>query len=69
EIDDTLYLAEEGAYLAALRSLPAKLESVVLVGHNPTLSALARKLREGSVELRPAEYVHLRLELDAWLEL
>jgi phosphohistidine phosphatase len=69
EIDDTLYLAEEGAYLAALRSLSVNLERVVLVGHNPTLSALAHKLGEGSVELRPAEYVHLSLELDDWLEL
>jgi phosphohistidine phosphatase len=69
EIDDTLYLAEEGAYLAALQSLPAKLQSVVLVGHNPTLSALARKLGESSVELRPAEYVRLSLELDDWQEL
>ena len=69
EIDDTLYLAEEAAYRAGLQGLPAKLQSVLLVGHNPTLSALACKLGEGGVELRPAEYVRLSLELDDWQEL
>ncbi len=69
EVDATLYLAEEAAYLAALRRLPAALHSVLLVGHNPTLSALASKLGEGSVELRPAEYVRLSPELSGWQEL
>lgn len=69
EVDDTLYLAEEAAYLACLRRLPARLHSVVLVGHNPTLSALASKLGEDGVELRPAEYVRLRLAIDDWQEL
>lgn len=65
-VDDTLYLTEEGAYLAALQRLSAELHSVLLVGHNPTLSALARRLGDAGVELRPAEYVRLSLELDDW---
>jgi phosphohistidine phosphatase len=69
EVDDTLYLADEAAYLTALRRLSDELHSVVLVGHNPTLSALASRLDDGGVELRPAEYVRLSLELDAWQEL
>lgn len=69
EVDDTLYLAEEAAYLDALRRLPASLHAVVLVGHNPTLSSLASKLGKRGVELRPAEYVRLSMTLDDWQEL
>lgn len=71
EVDDSLYLAEEAAYLAVLRKLPPQLQSVLLVGHNPTLSALASRLDEGGgrVALSPAEYVRLSLSLDHWHEL
>jgi len=69
EAHRSLYLAEEPAYLAALRKLPAQVSRVLLVGHNPTLSALARKLGPPGSELRPAEYVDLRLELDGWRDL
>jgi phosphohistidine phosphatase len=64
-----LYLAEEGPYLSALRALPDALARVLLVGHNPTLSALAGKLGAAGAELRPAEYVELQLELAAWQQL
>jgi phosphohistidine phosphatase len=69
EVDDTLYLAGEAVYLAALRRLPAELRAVVLVGHNPTLSTLANTLGSRGIELRPAEYVRLSLALDDWQEL
>jgi phosphohistidine phosphatase len=69
-----LYLAEEGAYAAALHGLPEGVSRVLLIGHNPTLSGLAHRLGLASggragTELRPAEYVQLNLELDAWHEL
>ena len=38
---DTLYLAEPGRILAQLQALPASLESVMVVGHNPGLENLA----------------------------
>lgn len=66
DVDEALYLAEEAAYLTALRALPDTLHSVVLVGHNPTLSTLASKLGGRGVELRPAEYVRLHLTLASW---
>jgi len=69
QAEPALYLAEEGPYLNALRSLPDPLTRVLLVGHNPTLSALARKLGALGAELRPADYVELPLELAAWQQL
>ena len=69
QAEPTLYLTEEGPHLNALRGLPDTFRRVLLVGHNPTLSALARKLGEPGVELRPAEYVELWLELDSWQDL
>ena len=61
--DQTLYLGEARAYLAVLHALPGTVSRVLLVGHNPTLSDLARQLGEAA-ELRPAEFVNLALELD-----
>ena len=69
QLDQALYLAEEGPYLSALRALPDALSRVLLVGHNPTLSALAHKLGGAGSELRPAEYVELHLELTSWQDL
>jgi phosphohistidine phosphatase len=66
--DQALYLGESRAVLTVLRAVPAALWRVLLVGHNPTLSELARQLG-GGAELRPAEFVDLPLELDSWGEL
>ena len=41
---DTLYLAEPGKILAQLQALPASLESVMVVGHNPGIEHLATLL-------------------------
>ena len=67
--EPSLYLGEEGAYALRLQALPADVSRVLLVGHNPTLSGLARKLGAPDAELRPAEYTELSLELDAWTDL
>lgn len=76
--DRSLYLGEPLAYLAVLRALPDTLSRVLLVGHNPALSDLACELLlrggpaargQAGVELRPAEFVELALELDGWQEL
>jgi phosphohistidine phosphatase len=65
----SLYVAEEAAYLAALRSLPDQVSRVLLVGHNPSASVLSRQLGGPRSDLRPAEYVEIQLELDAWRDL
>ena len=41
EYRDTLYLAEPGKILATIHAAPAKCQSIMVVGHNPGLEALA----------------------------
>jgi phosphohistidine phosphatase len=67
--DRSLYLATESRYLAALQGLPSSTSSVLLVGHNPGLTGLARELCQHIGDLAPAEYVSAQFELDAWSEL
>jgi phosphohistidine phosphatase len=71
--EPALYLGEAPAYLAALRRLPADVERVLLVGHNPVSSGLVRQLGSPSAkagaELGPADYAELSLELDSWQDL
>jgi phosphohistidine phosphatase len=45
KFEDGLYLAEADALLDRLRRVPAKCESVLLIGHNPGLHVLALALR------------------------
>lgn len=67
--DRGLYLASPRQYLAALHGLRASTGSVLLVGHNPGLSELARELCGYRGELAPAGYVSTCFELADWLEL
>ncbi len=67
--DPALYLAADPLYLAALRSSPEGVRSVLLVAHNPGLTSLARELCGYTSELAPAEYVSASFELERWSEL
>lgn len=67
--DRALYLASPEQYLASLRSLPASTRSVLLVGHNPGLTGLARELCAYPGGLAPAGYVSTCFELKDWSEL
>ncbi len=44
QVTDSLYLAEPGALLSALQAVAAGIRSLLLVGHNPGLHALALRL-------------------------
>ena len=67
--DRALYLAEASRYRSALHELPAQLSSVLMVGHNPSLSELAHQLGRSRGDLAPAEYESVELELHDWSEL
>ena len=64
-----LYLAPEGLCLKLLQALPDDVGSVLLVGHNPGLSALVRLLFRQPRELATADYASAELALDTWSEL
>lgn len=65
----SLYLASDARCLAALRQVPAAVPSVLLVGHNPGLTKLARDLCGHDSDLSPAEYARIELDLDDWSQL
>lgn len=65
----SLYLAPARHCLNVLRELPEDIRNVLLVGHNPGLSALARELCGHTRELAPAEYASALFELEDWSEL
>lgn len=65
----SLYLAPEHHYARTLRELPAEIVNVLLVGHNPGLSALARQLTGRTRELAPAEHASALFDLEDWSEL
>lgn len=51
-----LYHASSDGYLEVLRDLPPNVECVVLVAHNPAISALARRLAGNAVSMSPADF-------------
>ena len=61
-----LYLASDMQCLASLRRVPESASSVLLVGHNPGLTQLARDLCGHDSDLSPAEYASIELDLDDW---
>jgi phosphohistidine phosphatase len=66
---ETFYMAEPGEYIRALRELPDKVNSVMLVGHNPGLEALLQML-EGKVNaLSTGALAIVELELTHWADL
>ena len=77
-IEEFLYHALPDVMLERLRQLPKTCETVMMVGHQPGLSALTRKLADGTEEPRCSRaYEHfptaaaavLELELNVWSEL
>jgi phosphohistidine phosphatase len=65
----SLYLAQAGVLRDVLRNLPNAAESVLLVGHNPGLSALAQWLSKHQRGLSPAEYAIATRNIDSWQQL
>src|SRR5690606_17851100 len=58
-----LYLASVDVHMRILQALPENASTVLLVGHNPGLSALVVQLSGQPCTLSPAQYVVLSLEL------
>ena len=66
---DSYYLAEPGAYLEALQTLPDEIERVMVIGHNPGLEGLCQILSGQIVPLTTGAVAHLVLSIDHWNEL
>jgi phosphohistidine phosphatase len=68
--EPTLYLGAPDALLLPVQRCPADAQTVLLVGHNPALSALAQKFMGGTqrIELRPAGLCRIEFEHHSWAE-
>lgn len=70
-----LYDADAGDVLDAVRETPDEIESLVVVGHNPTMERLAEALagdgepaalREMAAKFPTGAFAELRLDADSW---
>lgn len=71
QFEPELYLAEPAALLPPLQRCPDSAHTVLMVGHNPGLSALARQFMGGRqhIEMRPAGLCRIDFEYLAWRQL
>lgn len=65
-----LYNAREAQLLQCLASLPANINTVLLVAHNPGITRLARDLSNEHISyMEPAAVMVISLKLDAWQDI
>jgi len=62
----SLYHADCDGWLAELASLAEGINTVLLIGHNPTLSWLVSQLSGAQISLAPANLVHFTVGDDGW---
>ena len=68
-VEPAIYRADADALLGIVQALPDAAQSVLLVGHNPTLTDAANALSPSSFnELPTAAVVCLRFGTDRWAE-
>jgi len=64
--DDALYEADGDTWLTSIREIPAQVNTLLCVGHNPVLDWLASMLAGRPVDLAPGEFVVLESAAHAW---
>lgn len=67
DIDDRLYAATSRELLAALRELSDELSTVILVGHNPGVEDLVRRLTGADVEMKTCALAVIAMA-GSWVE-
>lgn len=63
---DALYTAQISTYLDALAQIPADAETVMIVGHNPTISSAFEFFLQRPNPFYPATIGYLGFEIDDW---
>jgi phosphohistidine phosphatase len=68
QFDPALYLGEPAELLSPLQRCPDSVQTVLMVGHNPGLSALAQQFMGGKqrIDMRPAGLCRIDFEHLAW---
>ncbi|MFD2244684.1 SixA phosphatase family protein [Pontibacter ruber] len=68
--DPELYNARESRLLKALAELPDSVTTVLVVAHNPGITALARTLTDKHIAyMEPADVIAVALDLEKWEEI
>ncbi len=63
---DNLYLAEMDTYYREVRNVPDRVRTLLLIGHDPSLSRLFQVMVERQEVLPPAAVAHLALQIASW---
>jgi phosphohistidine phosphatase len=63
---ETLYESGTEVYLDVLREAPQSASCVLLVGHNPTVSALAQRLLGQTISLGTSEWLAVSSSASEW---
>lgn len=61
-----LYLSDYDAYLEQVSYLPNNVETVLVIGHNPTMESLVYLLSGESVSMPTAAIAVIQLPIDTW---
>ena len=66
EVSGALYGTSPGGALEVAAGAPPEAEALMLVGHEPTWSALAYHLTGGAVQMKTATVVGIDIPVDGW---
>jgi phosphohistidine phosphatase len=61
-----LYLGEPEVYVQQIQNLPDDVQTVLLIGHNPTLDSLLQMITEKVETLSTAAVAQVTLPIDSW---
>jgi phosphohistidine phosphatase len=63
---DDFYHADASLFTEFIHALDESIETVVITGHNPTISALASLIGNESYEMKPSDIIAIRLKSLKW---
>lgn len=66
EVREEMYAAEGTELLDMIAGLPEELDSIILVGHNPSLEELIKELTGEPVRLKTAHLYIMDMDIPAW---
>jgi phosphohistidine phosphatase len=69
DIKDQIYIAEVETLIKIISDINSKIDKVILVGHNPTLTYFSNYFNVIVNNLSPASFVHLKFKTNSWSEI
>jgi phosphohistidine phosphatase len=68
QIHESLYLAETEDLIKEINLVPNNVDTVLIIGHNPGLEALAQLFTEKVISMPTASIAYLKLPVDQWAD-